>query len=146
MANFNSQWSQLRTVVTVQARELWSSAPLFWKWDLSSLCGNFLTFLSGCSWTLPNCEFFAQGNKIWSLYSHLMFWKAWLFYNVLSLLFCFVLFLKRMQLPWQLLPTLELRYWEFLAWLLFACAARSTVIKQTLNYSSSHLLRQLMWQ
>lgn len=83
---------------------------------------------------------------IHSLYSHLMFWKASPFCNILYLLFWFGLFLKSMQLPWQLLPTLELCYWEFLAWLLFACAARSTVIKQTVNYSTSHLLRQLMWQ
>jgi len=56
MTNFNNQRAQFRSVLTVQARELWSSPSLFQQWSLPSLCGNFLAFLSGGSCTLPNVQ------------------------------------------------------------------------------------------
>lgn len=56
MVNFNNQWFQFRTVLTAQARALWSSASLFHQWYFSSLCGNFLTFFGGGSCTVPNMQ------------------------------------------------------------------------------------------
>lgn len=117
----NSTTSELSSGLFSQCRQaggLWSNASLFWKLIFTYL-RKCLAFLSDGFALFLICKFLTQDNKILSegqftkLLHHPKFCKALPFCYVL----CSVWKKKKVLLPRQLLPTLEIHYRSF--WLGF---------------------------